>query len=84
MNGSGLTGAYLPTPPPDDHFPFPTVQGRDAIVSRSGLDIDTWMEIWDYAGGASFRAFVTTQGQERSLFAFFDMQGVIGRDLKKG
>lgn len=42
------------------------------------------MEIWDYQGGASFRAFVAHDfvRDEKSLFVFFDA-GVIGRDLKK-
>jgi hypothetical protein len=41
------------------------------------------MELWDYAGGASFRAFVVNNGEEPSLFVFFDIEGVLGRDLKK-
>jgi hypothetical protein len=39
--------------------------------------------MWDYAGGASFRAFVADDGEEKSLFVFFDIEGVLGRDLKK-
>ncbi|KAG6056876.1 hypothetical protein E4U17_001877 [Claviceps sp. LM77 group G4] len=49
-----------------------------------GIEVDSWLEVWDYAGGASFRAFVTRQEQERSLFVFFDVEGALGRDLKKG
>jgi len=41
------------------------------------------MEVWDYAGGASFRAFVANKGDETCLFVFFDIEGVLGRDLKK-
>lgn len=40
------------------------------------------MEFWDYAGGASFRAFVAEKGGEKSLFAFFD-SGLVGQDLKQ-
>ncbi|KAF3762938.1 hypothetical protein M406DRAFT_357639 [Cryphonectria parasitica EP155] len=50
----------------------------------TGIEATSWMEIWDYQGGASFLAFVAedlTTG-EKSLFTFFDA-GVVGRDLKK-
>lgn len=41
------------------------------------------MEIWDYQGGASFRAFVAEDlTGEKALFTFFDA-GIVGRDLKK-
>lgn len=48
-----------------------------------GQDIDAWIEVWDYAGGCSFRGFVGGNGENKSLFAFFD-SAVIGRDLKQG
>ncbi|PHH88871.1 hypothetical protein CDD83_6950 [Cordyceps sp. RAO-2017] len=48
-----------------------------------GFEADAWLEVWDYAGGASFRAFVANDGKEKSLFVFFDLQGVMGRDLKR-
>lgn len=43
-----------------------------------------WMEIWDYQGANSFRAFVAEDfaHNDKSLFVFFDA-GVVGRDLKK-
>lgn len=50
----------------------------------TGIEATSWMEIWDYQGGASFLAFTTedmTSG-EKSLFTFFDA-GVAGHDLKK-
>lgn len=81
MNGSGLSGAYLQTPPPDNQFSDPFQQ--EAKLKSSGYEVDAWMEVWDYAGGASFRAFVANDGKEKSLFIFFDIQGVMGRDLKK-
>lgn len=85
MNGSGLSGALLPTPPPDNHFP---ASFRHASDSQSGhygrgFEVDAWMEVWDYAGGASFRAFVANDGEEKTLFVFFDIEGTLGRDLKK-
>jgi hypothetical protein len=83
MDGSGLSGAYLPTPPPDDQFPeaFRT-DGRQESASPT-WEVEAWMEIWDYAGGASFRAFIASDGTEKSLFVFFDIEGTLGRDLKK-
>lgn len=84
MYGSGLSGAFLPTPPPDDQFPD-SFQHRNSISETRPrrLEVDAWMEVWDYAGGASFRAFVVKTGGEKSLFVFFDIEGVLGRDLKK-
>lgn len=81
MNGSGLSGAYLQTPPPDD--PFSDAFQQSVDIKSHGFEIDAWMEVWDYAGGASFRAFVASDGQEKSLFVFFDIEGSLGRDLKK-
>lgn len=86
MYGSGSSSALLPTPPPDDQFPdaFRDVAGPlDAAKQPQGFAVEAWMELWDYAGGASFRAFVVNNGEETSLFVFFDVQGVLGRDLKK-
>lgn len=81
MNGSGLTGAYLQTPPPEDQLSQHFQSG--AVNKPTGYEIDAWMELWDYAGGASFRAFVADDGKEKTLFVFFDVEGVMGRDLKK-
>jgi len=47
--------------------------------------VDAWLEIWDYAGGNSFRGFVARDREVDSLstlFVFFD-SGVVGRDLKQ-
>ncbi|KAH6609532.1 hypothetical protein Trco_002878 [Trichoderma cornu-damae] len=81
IHGSGLTGAYFQSPPPDNHLADPFSQGPD--LAPAGSRIDAWMEVWDYAGGSSFRAFVADDGKEKSLFIFFDVEGVLGRDLKK-
>ncbi|KAH6891376.1 ornithine decarboxylase antizyme-domain-containing protein [Thelonectria olida] len=82
MNGSGLSGAYLQTPPPDDRLPdhFRQSFSDDKLPA---FNVEAWLEVWDYAGGASFRAFVANDGEEKSLFVFFDAEGVMGRDLKK-
>ncbi|KAB8294835.1 hypothetical protein EYC80_006796 [Monilinia laxa] len=50
---------------------------------KPGHAVDAWLEIWDYTGGCSFRGFVGGNGDEKTLFAFFD-NSVIGRDLKQG
>ena len=90
-NDSCLTsGVYqhgLPTPP-DHHYTYtPTTTPSSSLSSRSGMNpavvhVKGWMEFWDYAGGASFRAFMAEKGDEKSLFAFFD-SGLVGQDLKQ-
>ncbi|QUC23227.1 uncharacterized protein UV8b_07468 [Ustilaginoidea virens] len=81
MHGSCLSGAYLQTPPPEHRLSDAFQHSQH--VKSPGFEVDAWMEVWDYAGGASFRAFVASDGQEKSLFVFFDIEGVLGRDLKK-
>lgn len=56
----------------------------DGPCGDNPVEVTEWMEIWDYQGGASFRAFVAEDvaSGERSLFTFFGA-GVVGRDLKK-
>ena len=49
---------------------------------RPGL-VQTWIEVWDYAGGAWFRGFVAGDDDERTLFIFFD-DGMQRHDLKPG
>ncbi|KOS21597.1 Ornithine decarboxylase antizyme [Escovopsis weberi] len=83
----------MQTPPPDYHFERQYISNGtnfgDALADHpnrdasAGFGIDAWMEVWDYAGGASFRAFQVSDGREKSLFIFFDAEGVMGRDLKK-
>ena len=51
--------------------------------------IQSYLEIWDYSGGARFRGFVaeipsqTDDHCTRQMFIFFD-RDVIGKDLKPG
>lgn len=45
--------------------------------------MDAWLEVWDYSSGCSFRVFVGGNGENKSLFAFFDST-VVGSDLKQG
>ncbi|KAI1439106.1 ornithine decarboxylase antizyme-domain-containing protein [Xylaria sp. CBS 124048] len=76
-NGSCLTGVYGVLTPPDHYSPIPPNSGLNAAAKITG-----WVEFWDYAGGASFRAFVAEKDGEKALFAFFD-SGLVGRDLKQ-
>jgi hypothetical protein len=57
--------------------------GTNNYFSNANQGVDAWMEIWDYAGGCSFRAFVAGTGEQKSVFAFFGAS-VIERDLKQG
>jgi len=78
-------GGSLPPTPPDD-CPI----GNDTWMVSHGLGhaktgrVLSWLEIWDYAGGGSFRAFVAENaaGNETALFVFFD-EHVVSRDLRK-
>jgi hypothetical protein len=73
--------------PPDD-FPVTdeTMMGyprRDLSVAARG-GILGWLEIWDDAGGSSFRGFVAHDASRgvKSLFVFFDAHSIT-RDLKE-
>ncbi|KAK6218255.1 general negative regulator of transcription subunit 5 [Pestalotiopsis sp. IQ-011] len=79
-NGSCLTDVY--NTPPIDYPTLPSSYPSTDGFVKPAAGVCGWMEFWDYAGGASFRAFVADDGEERSLFAFFDA-GLMGRDLKK-
>jgi len=50
---------------------------------KNGQGIDATLEIWDYAGGCSFRGFVGGLDDKKSVFAFFG-SSIIGQDLKQG
>lgn len=50
----------------------------------SGHDrVQRWIEVWDYAGDAIYRGFVTDMHGERTLFVFFE-DGALGHGLKSG
>jgi len=77
-NGSIGMGANADSAP-DDRLDvhsnyFPRWQGQP---------IDAWIEVWDYAGGCSFRGFVGGNGDTKSLFVFFD-SSVVEREQKQG
>ncbi|KAK3369869.1 ornithine decarboxylase antizyme-domain-containing protein [Podospora didyma] len=92
-NGGASSAMTAPLTPPDDSpmsdqaflaanhggpVTYPTGSGRSAH------GISAWLEIWDYAGGSSFRAFLTEDAasEEKSMFVFFDAH-ILGRDLKQ-
>jgi hypothetical protein len=72
--------------PPDD---FP-IADETMMRSRRGFGVSGrggilgWLEIWDYAGGSSFRGFVAEDARReiKSLFVFFDAHAIT-RDLKQ-
>ncbi|KAB5525561.1 ornithine decarboxylase antizyme [Coniochaeta sp. 2T2.1] len=92
--GRAVVDANGQLTPPDyfpigDHAVMAARHAADRRMSGSGgfetSHVAAWMEIWDYAGGNSFRAFVAEQDnmeEGRSLFVFFDAN-VVGRDLKQ-
>lgn len=80
-NGSIELGALNSTSPPDERMNENEIKGYFNQYQTS--HIKEWLEVWDYAGGCSFRGFVAGTGQEKSMFVFFDA-AVVGRDLKQG
>ena len=77
---SGRRGASLPSPPDLDLVE----NGMRVSLPRNGPRlVQTWIEVWDYAGGAWFRGFVAGDGDEKTLFVFFD-DGMQRHDLKPG
>lgn len=81
-DAGGIIAANDPLTPPE-HFP---ITDQSLMASRAaGADtgnVSAWLEVYDYAGGTSFRAFVSEDTEIKSLFVFFDA-GVLGRDLKQ-
>jgi hypothetical protein len=75
-SGSYDLGASAYSPPAENGDVYSYFQDRQTSW------VDAWLELWDYAGGCSFRGFVTQTGDEKCLFVFFD-SSVIGRDLKQ-
>ncbi|KAK3681300.1 ornithine decarboxylase antizyme-domain-containing protein [Podospora appendiculata] len=95
-SSASAIASYGQLTPPDD-YPIANkflmasrgVGGTAAIGGMTGAHhrIDAWLEIWDYAGGSSFRAFMADDMTSRaddtkSLFVFFD-EHVLSRDLKQ-
>ena len=84
-SGSVLTGVNGTLTPPDDYLTPPSsLSSSNPDINNMPVNVEGWMEFWDYAGRTSFRAFITDDGKEKSLFAFFD-SGLLNdrRDLKQ-
>jgi len=64
--------------PPDE-----SVGAYNYFKDEKASQLSSWLEMWDYEGGCSFRGFVAGNRDERCLFAFFN-SGMVGRDLKQG
>lgn len=77
-SGSYDLGAHAQQSPPRDSG---DVQNSYFGEYQNGT-MSEWCELWDYAGGNSFRGFVAGTGDERCLFAFFDPTSVT-KDLKQ-
>ncbi|KAL2259240.1 hypothetical protein VTK26DRAFT_7162 [Humicola hyalothermophila] len=73
------------TPPSDFAIAGATVMGS-RLSRGDGVagGIRGWLEIWDYAGGSSFRGFVAEDAsrETKSLFVFFDAH-TNSRELKQ-
>ncbi|KAJ9141716.1 hypothetical protein NKR23_g7679 [Pleurostoma richardsiae] len=73
----------LGTPPDESPPRILHLRGRGVRGSASFTDtVTAWLEVWDYAGSTSFRAFIVGQSGQKSLFAFFDAN-VLSGDLKQ-
>ncbi|OAA65890.1 ornithine decarboxylase antizyme [Niveomyces insectorum RCEF 264] len=94
-NKYGISNGQLCTPPDEQgnfavelrRTPSNATDATDATMDDRAVQpyaVPTaWLELWDYAGGASFRAvLVEDVAGDKSLFAFFDA-GLLGRDLKQ-
>ncbi|KAF2457441.1 ornithine decarboxylase antizyme-domain-containing protein [Lineolata rhizophorae] len=83
----GVDEHATPSPPPRGTVMGPAgpSPAPDGFAEQRGL-VDKWLEVWDYVGGARFRGFVAGEpgSDDRTMFVFFDEDGVLGRDLKPG
>jgi hypothetical protein len=79
-SGSIVMGTDAHSPPDESVGAYKTSYFTNG---KQGQVMDAWFEVWDYSSGCSFRGFVGGNGENKSLFAFFD-SAVIGSDLKQG
>ncbi|KAI9762535.1 MAG: hypothetical protein M4579_000338 [Chaenotheca gracillima] len=70
--------------------PVRPLRDQPRLLGRSSASslVTRWLEVWDYAGGASFRGFTAhgpdpSKACEETLLVFFD-EGVVGADLRSG
>jgi hypothetical protein len=83
---TGVVDRLAQLTPPDD-YPIADRSIMASVMPSNGRpgslgQVGAWLEIWDYAGGSSFRGFVSQDPEDKTLFVFFDI-GILGRDLKK-
>ncbi|PGG96759.1 hypothetical protein GX51_07669 [Blastomyces parvus] len=64
---------------------------NNKIINVSGMStkrvpgrIQNCIEVWDYAGDTIYRGFVATNGNQRTLFVFFDSHTCAGQGFKSG
>jgi Ornithine decarboxylase antizyme len=79
-NGSIVMGTDAHSPPDESVGAY---NNNYSANGKAGQAMDAWIEVWDYSSGCSFRVFVGGNGENKSLFAFFD-SAVVGSDLKQG
>jgi hypothetical protein len=79
-NGSIVMGTNAHSPPDESVGAY---DNNYFANGKGGQALDAWLEVWDYSSGCSFRVFVGGNGENKSLFAFFD-SAVVGSDLKQG
>jgi len=75
--GSSALGANAYSPPDE------SVDMYNYLDKHETSRVNSWLEVWDYASGYSFRGFVAGVGEKICLFIFFSSP-VLGRDLKQG
>jgi hypothetical protein len=76
----------LMTPPQDESLHLRAGGGMDSAGAGGGMgtvrpEIQAWLELWDYQGGAAFRGFVAENASERAMFVFIEKEQ-LKRDLK--
>ncbi|KAL2382633.1 hypothetical protein RJZ90_003138 [Blastomyces dermatitidis] len=64
---------------------------NNKIINLSGMPtkrvpgrIQNCIEVWDYAGDTIYRGFVAADGNQRTLFVFFDRHTCAGQGFKSG
>ena len=55
---------------------------KTTIASKI-FPVEKWIEAWDYVGDVRFKGFLAGEGDNRSLFVFFE-RTVVGKELKPG
>lgn len=77
--GNGFIGSRANACSPPDE----SVDTHHYFSNQTTSQVNSWVEVWDYAGGCSCKGFVAGIREEKTLFVFFD-SAVIGQDMKQG